>query len=62
MLPMHDTPFQFLTQWTGFYDFNGSCNECFVTAGHPLTKIRNKSMAEMRKCEVVLTLAPRTFT
>jgi len=62
MLPMHDSPFQFLNWWTGLYDFNGSCHECFVTAGHPLTKISDKNMAKTRNCEVGLTTAPRTFT
>ena len=28
----------------------------------PPTKISNKKMAETRKCEVGLTIAPRTFT
>ena len=62
--PLLLSPFQFLTQWTGLYDFNGSFHECCVTAGHPLppTKISNKKMAETRKCEVGLTIAPRTFT
>ena len=62
MLPMHDSPFQFLTRWTGLYDFNGSCHECCVTAGHPLTKISDKKMAGTRNCEVGMTIAPHTFT
>jgi len=63
MLPMHDTPFHYLTQWTGLYDFNGSCHECCVMQGAlPPTKISNKKMADKRNCEVGLTIAPRTFT